>query len=144
MPCSPSSPDELIRQVTLDLPERGLLLLRIRDEIRMTLDAYRALYESSVSFGVRKQLQSEEGLPELAATLRELNEKKALAEVRVLALKSKVRVCWAAAACVCVCVLCSVLLLLFPLTSHCFALENITPPAAGPGGAAVCGKAGVG
>ena len=57
----------------------------------MTLDAYKALYESSVSFGVRKQLQAEEGLPELAATLAELNEKKALAEVRVLALKSKVR-----------------------------------------------------
>ena len=35
--------DELIRQITLDLPERGLLLLRIRDEIRMTLDAYRTL-----------------------------------------------------------------------------------------------------
>ncbi len=35
--------DELIRQVTLDGPERGLLLLRIRDELRMTIDAYKIL-----------------------------------------------------------------------------------------------------
>jgi hypothetical protein len=81
--------DELIRQVTLDLPERGLLLLRIRDEIRMTMDAYRTLYESSITFGVRKQLQAEEGLPELEATLAELLEKKKAAEALVLATKSK-------------------------------------------------------
>lgn len=30
-------PDELIRQVTVNCAERGLLLLRIRDEIRMTI-----------------------------------------------------------------------------------------------------------
>jgi dynein light intermediate chain len=35
--------DEIIRQVTLDGPERGLLLLRVRDEIRMTIDAYKIL-----------------------------------------------------------------------------------------------------
>lgn len=29
--------DEIIRQVTLGEPERGLLLLRVRDEIRMTI-----------------------------------------------------------------------------------------------------------
>ena len=32
--------DEIIRQVTLSEPERGLLLLRIRDEIKMTITAY--------------------------------------------------------------------------------------------------------
>ena len=76
--------------MTLDLPERGLLLLRIRDEIRMTMDAYRTLYESSIAFGVRKQLQAEEGLPELEATLADLMEKKKAAEAQVLAQKSKV------------------------------------------------------
>ena len=49
--------DELIRQVTMDGPERGLLLLRVRDEIRMTVDAYKTLYDSSVTFGVRKQVR---------------------------------------------------------------------------------------
>ena len=32
--------DEIIRQVTLNEPERGLLLLRVRDEIKMTIAAY--------------------------------------------------------------------------------------------------------
>ena len=37
--------DEIIRQVTLNLPERGLLLLRVRDEIMMTIAAYQTLYQ---------------------------------------------------------------------------------------------------
>lgn len=57
--------DELIRQISLDGPERGLLLMRIRDEIRMTIDAYKTLYASSVNFGVKKQLKAEEGIPTL-------------------------------------------------------------------------------
>lgn len=32
--------DELIRQVTISCAERGLLLLRVRDEMRMTTAAY--------------------------------------------------------------------------------------------------------
>ncbi len=39
----PSQPaDELLRQVTVDNAERGLLLLRVRDEVRMTTAAYTA------------------------------------------------------------------------------------------------------
>jgi len=53
--------DELIRQVTINCSERGLLLLRVRDEIRMTIAAYQTLYESSVAFGMRKALQAEQG-----------------------------------------------------------------------------------
>merc|ERR1712216_912990 len=68
--------DELIRQVTLDGPERGLLLLRVRDEIRMTIDAYKTLYDSSVTFGVRKQLQAEQGMTELEQQIAELEEQK--------------------------------------------------------------------
>lgn len=57
--------DELIRHVTMDGPERGLLCLRVRDEIRMTIDAYKTLYDSSVTFGVKKQLQAEQGMSEM-------------------------------------------------------------------------------
>lgn len=32
--------DELIREVTINCAERGLLLLRVRDEMRMTTAAY--------------------------------------------------------------------------------------------------------
>merc|ERR1719162_1033889 len=52
--------DELIRQETIICAERGLLLLRVRDEIRMTICAYQSLYESSIAFGMRKALQAEQ------------------------------------------------------------------------------------
>lgn len=38
-----------------------MLLLRVRDEIQMTIAAYQTLYESSIAFGMRKALQAEEG-----------------------------------------------------------------------------------
>lgn len=66
---SPHPPflDELIRQVTISCQERGLLLLRVRDEIRMSIAAYQTLYESSVAFGMRKALQAEQGKSDMEA-----------------------------------------------------------------------------
>lgn len=84
--------DELVRQVALDMPERGLLLLRVRDEARMTVEAYRTLYDASVTFGVRKQLQAEAGMPELEAAVAELAERKRAAESAVTVLRAKVDV----------------------------------------------------
>ena len=49
--------DELIRQVALEGPERGLLMMRTRDELRMTIDAYKTLFASAGAFGIKKQLQ---------------------------------------------------------------------------------------
>merc|ERR1712100_338162 len=68
--------DELIRQVTLNCPERGLLLLRVRDEVKMTIDAYKTLYESSVTFGVRKQLEAEQGMDDLEKKVEQLEARK--------------------------------------------------------------------
>lgn len=84
--------DELIRQITLDGPERGLLLLRIRDEIRMTIDAYKTLYDSSVTFGVRKQLQAEQGMGELEERIAALETEKKDLEQHVLELRNGVEV----------------------------------------------------
>ena len=53
--------DEIIRQVTIECPERGLLLLKVRDEIKNTISSYRTLYESAILFGIRKQLEAEVG-----------------------------------------------------------------------------------
>lgn len=64
--------DELIRQVTLSTPERGLLLTRIRDELRMTIQVYQTLYQSSVDFGLRKTVQAEEGMDELSEKIQRL------------------------------------------------------------------------
>jgi len=48
--------DELIRQITINCAERGFLLVRTRDEIKMTIQAYQTLYESSIAYGMRKAL----------------------------------------------------------------------------------------
>mmetsp|Transcript_100810 Transcript_100810/g.194912 ORF Transcript_100810/g.194912 Transcript_100810/m.194912 type:complete len:233 (+) Transcript_100810:49-747(+) len=64
--------DELIRQVTIICAERGLLLLRVRDEIRMTICAYQSLYESSIAFGMRKALQAEQRRNKHNKTMKEL------------------------------------------------------------------------
>ncbi|OHT12552.1 28 kDa inner dynein arm light chain, axonemal [Tritrichomonas foetus] len=46
--------DEIIRQVAIDCSPRGLLLLKLRDELNMTINCYRSLYESALEWGVRK------------------------------------------------------------------------------------------
>jgi len=68
--------DELIRQVTINCAERGLLLLRVRDEIRMAIASYQTLYESSIAFGMRKALQSEQSKVEMQARTRQLESEK--------------------------------------------------------------------
>ncbi|XP_041799277.1 axonemal dynein light intermediate polypeptide 1 [Chelmon rostratus] len=68
--------DELIRQVTINCAERGLLLLRVRDEIQMTIAAYQTLYESSVAFNMRKALQAEQGKVDMEERISELENEK--------------------------------------------------------------------
>ena len=67
--------DEIIRQVTIDNTERGLLLLKVRDEIKMSIASYQILYESALLYGIRKQLQSEDAREELKKTLEEKEKK---------------------------------------------------------------------
>jgi dynein light intermediate chain len=64
--------DELIRQVTIEGAERGLLFLRIRDEARMRIAAYQTLYESSLAFAVRKAVQGEEEKNVLEARIKDM------------------------------------------------------------------------
>ncbi|GMH64354.1 hypothetical protein TrLO_g14615 [Triparma laevis f. longispina] len=84
--------DELIRQVTMDGPERGLLLLRVRDEIRMTVDAYKTLYDSSVTFGVRKQMAAELGVSDMESKILGKETLKKELENKVLELRNTVEV----------------------------------------------------
>merc|ERR1712193_455819 len=81
--------DELIRQVTINCAERGLLLLRVRDEIRMSIAAYQTLYESSVAFGMRKALQAEQGKTDMEKKIVDLDEEKHELEKQVNELKAK-------------------------------------------------------
>ena len=52
--------DELIRQITLNCLERGILLTRIKKELNMTMNSYQSLYESSIAYGIRTLLLAEE------------------------------------------------------------------------------------
>ncbi|VDK18212.1 unnamed protein product [Anisakis simplex] len=51
--------DELIRQVTVNCAERGLMLLRIRDELRLTLFSYEHVLQSAIAYGIRKAIENE-------------------------------------------------------------------------------------
>jgi len=82
--------DEIIRQVTINCSERGLLLLRVRDEIKMTLTAYQTLYESSTAFGMRKALMAEQGKTDLEGKIEDLEEQKVEYERQLAELRMKV------------------------------------------------------
>ena len=67
--------DEIIRQVTIDNPDRGLLLLKVRDEIKMSITSYQTLYESAILYGLRKQMQEEDNRDNLKKELEEKEKK---------------------------------------------------------------------
>ena len=52
--------DEIIRQVSIECIERGIILSRIKDELNQTIDTYKLLYTSATAFGMRKILLNED------------------------------------------------------------------------------------
>ena len=50
---------ELIRQITINCLERGILLMRIKNETAMTINTYKILYESCVTYGMRTYISAE-------------------------------------------------------------------------------------
>ena len=66
--------DELIRQITINCAERGFLLVRVRDEIKMTIQAYQTLYESSIAYGMRKALMAEQKKNEMQTNITQLKQ----------------------------------------------------------------------
>ena len=77
------------RQVTINCAERGLLLLRVRDEVRMTIAAYQTLYESSIAFGMRKALTAEHTKAELNNKVRTLEAEREDLEGQVKELQER-------------------------------------------------------
>ncbi|XP_015371366.1 PREDICTED: 33 kDa inner dynein arm light chain, axonemal-like, partial [Diuraphis noxia] len=64
--------NEVIRQVTLNCTERGYMLIRIRDELQMTIDGYKEVYESALAHRIRKSLQREHRRSELSESVKYL------------------------------------------------------------------------
>ena len=58
-------------------------MLRIRDQIRMTIAAYQTLYATSIGFGTRKTVDAERGSAVLQNEVNSLEE-----EVRLLGLEA--------------------------------------------------------
>ena len=56
----------------------------------MTIAAYQTLYQSSVTFAMRKQLQAEHGKADLEKRIVELEAKRTKQENKVVELKSKI------------------------------------------------------
>jgi len=51
--------EELIRQITINCSQRGILLMKIRNEFRSIIENYQKLYISSLAFGIRESLSGE-------------------------------------------------------------------------------------
>ena len=48
------------------------MLVRVRDEIKMTIQAYQTLYESSIAYGMRKALQAEQSKAEMMIKIQDI------------------------------------------------------------------------
>ncbi|EAN78559.1 Axonemal inner arm dynein light chain, putative [Trypanosoma equiperdum] len=68
--------DELIREITLEEPARGVLLLRIRDEMNQTLAAHRALAERTLLFASKQRMEPPEDISALRQRIKELEEER--------------------------------------------------------------------
>ena len=49
-------------------------MVRVRDEIKMTIQAYQALYESSIAYGMRKALMAEQKKNEMQTNITQLRQ----------------------------------------------------------------------
>lgn len=90
--------DELIRQITIVCSNRGLLLVRVRDELRMNIECYQKLYESALSYGIRKALliqadknDMSEEIESLKAEIDELEHDVGKYEININDLKERDR-----------------------------------------------------
>lgn len=59
-------------------------MLKVRDDFKMTIAAYQSLYESSVLFGINKQIQAEEGKADLEKRIQELERQKEILTNKVV------------------------------------------------------------
>jgi len=83
--------DEMIRQIAIDCKERGLLLLRIRDEAKVTLDSYTLLNRISSTFSTNKGEESNSGFEEIIQQKQALLERKRKLENELLKLNNEKR-----------------------------------------------------
>ena len=64
--------------------------MRVRDEIKMTIQAYQTLYESSIAYGMRKALQAEQSKAEMLFKIQNIEDECAALEDEVDDLKHRI------------------------------------------------------
>lgn len=82
--------DELIRQVLISYKKRGLILACIRDQINLTINCYKNLYESSIAFGIRKAVQADKMKGEMKTNIENLDSTCNTLQKEVDGLRSKI------------------------------------------------------
>lgn len=83
--------DEIIRMEAVICAERGALLLRVRDELRTTVDSLQVAYQSSLAYGVRHAVECEQAKKQMAGTIEELEEQNTQLEMQVEELQLQLR-----------------------------------------------------
>ncbi|OHS97740.1 hypothetical protein TRFO_35985 [Tritrichomonas foetus] len=83
--------DEIIRQITIDCSARGKLLVRVRDELRMTIQSYQSLYESAIAWGMRKVIRVEQLKDAIEEENQTLREEKRSLDTKVNDLTAKIQ-----------------------------------------------------
>ncbi|XP_025206806.1 33 kDa inner dynein arm light chain, axonemal-like [Melanaphis sacchari] len=76
--------NEVIRQVTLNCAERGYMLIRIRDELQMSINGYKEMYESALAHGIRKSLQRKHAKSDLLKTVEYLRSENKRLEAELM------------------------------------------------------------
>ncbi|EAY18263.1 hypothetical protein TVAG_253750 [Trichomonas vaginalis G3] len=82
--------DEIIREVTIDCSARGLLLVKVRDEMRTTISAYQALYESAITWGMRKSMEIEQNKDDVLTQNARLKDEIAALQQKNKELENKI------------------------------------------------------
>ena len=83
--------DELIRQITLNCLERGILLTRIKKELNMTVNSYQSLYESSIAYGIRTLLLAEEEKKKLKDEIDKIENECEELETEIIEIDTKLK-----------------------------------------------------
>merc|ERR1711907_21550 len=69
--------EDLLRRVNHDCVERGLLIQRVRDQARLTLDAYRTVFEGSVDYVTNTAWQDDAEIAAQRAHIKKVEEEVA-------------------------------------------------------------------
>lgn len=81
--------EELLRQIVIDLPERGLLLRRVLDESRMTTDAWKSLTVEAELYCTRQLHDGAKGNPEILDRIVQLTSQVTTLRATVKSLETK-------------------------------------------------------